>query len=207
MVARFKPNNGNGQNGHRNGKSNGNAIEEARGRGRPSKYQSSFPQQAAKLCKLGATDVDLADFFEVDISTFYRWMCIKPDFREAIKTPKETADLRVERSGYMKATGFWVDTEKLFLLKDEFFDDEGKLIRTSQRVHHEPTREYYPPDMGAIAWWQKNRQPDKWRDKHEIDGTIRNEHIFTFNIFENDLSANAKIIEGKKSVPRLERRP
>jgi hypothetical protein len=191
MVARFKPNNG--HNGHRNGKSNGNAIEEIRGRGRPTKYQSSFPQQAAKLCKLGATDAELADFFEINIANLYRWYCSRPEFREAIRTPKESADDRVERSLYMKANGFWVDTEKIFCT-------DGVVTRV-------PTRDYYPPDTAAAFIWLKNRRPDRWRDKHEIDGTIRNEHIFTFNIFENDLSASMKTIEGKKPTPRLERRP
>ncbi len=170
--------------------------------GRPSKYKPEFIKQAAKLCMLGATDAGLADFFEVNLSTFYRWYCSHPEFRDSIKTPKAEADDRVERSLYMKANGFWVDTEKLFLLKDEIYDKDGNLVRTTQRVHHEPTREYYPPDTGAIAWWQKNRDPERWRDKHEVDVKGKVENVFTLNIFEHDLSG-MKVIEGRKSVPRL----
>ncbi len=172
--------------------------------GRPSKYRPEFAKQADKLCKLGATDPVLADFFEVDLTTLYRWFCAKPEFRQAIKTPKAEADGMVERSLYMKANGFWVDTEKLFLLKDEFFDEGGNLVRTSQRVHHEPTREYYPPDTGAICWWQKNRQPELWRDKHEVDVKGKVENVFTLNIFEHDLRGGMNVIEGeRKVVPRL----
>ena len=35
----------------------------ARRQGRPTKFKEEFIEQAEKLCKLGATDVDLADFF------------------------------------------------------------------------------------------------------------------------------------------------
>lgn len=167
--------------------------------GRPTKFKPEYVRQAIKLCKLGATDAEMANFFDVNVVTFYRWTCLYPDFRSALKTPKESADDRVERSLYQRANGFWVDTEKLFVLNDKEFDGDGRLIRVTQRVHHEPTREYYPAEVGAIAWWQKNRQPEKWRDRHEVEGSIRNEHVFTFNIFENDLG-RMKVIEGKKET-------
>jgi hypothetical protein len=41
--------------------------------GRPSKYRDEFPEQAFKLCLLGATDVQLAAFFDVDVATIDRW--------------------------------------------------------------------------------------------------------------------------------------
>jgi hypothetical protein len=201
MVERAKSN---GSHPAKSTKSNGsNVIVNGNGIGRPTKYKPDFPKQAAKLCKLGATDAELADFFEVDISNLYRWYSTRPDFREAIKTPKELADDRAERSLYMNATGFWVDTEKLFVLKDEFYDEDGNLTRTSQRIHHEPTREYYRPETAAAFIWLKNRQPNKWRDKHELDVSGKIENHFTLNIFEHDLSGEMKTIEGKKSVPRL----
>lgn len=40
---------------------------------RPSKFKEIFVSQAEKLCKLGATDIEVADFFEVDVRTIYRW--------------------------------------------------------------------------------------------------------------------------------------
>ena len=46
---------------------------------RPSKYKPEFAAQAAKLCALGATDVEIADFFEVDVRTIHRW---KGEFEE-----------------------------------------------------------------------------------------------------------------------------
>ena len=58
--------------------------------GRPTKFDPSFVQQAEKLAKLGATDREVADFFEIDEATVYRWKHSHPDFCEALKVGKET---------------------------------------------------------------------------------------------------------------------
>lgn len=44
-------------------------------RGRPTDYKPEYAEQAAKLCALGATDMDLADFFESD-PTEDDWLAI-----------------------------------------------------------------------------------------------------------------------------------
>lgn len=44
---------------------------------RPSKYRPEFVEQAEKLCKLGATDLEVADFFEVEPDEeafFAKWL-------------------------------------------------------------------------------------------------------------------------------------
>jgi len=53
--------------------------------GRPSRYRDEFPDQARKLCRLGATDKELADFFGVDMATVGRWKLQHTGFREALK--------------------------------------------------------------------------------------------------------------------------
>ena len=123
--------------------------------GRPSSYKPEFVEQAKKLCQLGATDVDIADFFGIHPSNLYVWKHKHPEFAEALKSGKETADERVERSLYHKAIGYTFDSEKIFQYK-------GEVIR-------EPFREHVPPDTVACIFWLKNRRPDQWRDvqKHE----------------------------------------
>lgn len=51
--------------------------------GRPSKFKPEFIEQAEKLCKLGATDLEMADFFEVDVRTLYRWKADNESFCHA----------------------------------------------------------------------------------------------------------------------------
>lgn len=123
--------------------------------GRPSKYKPEYAEQAAKLCKLGATDAQLADFFEVSISTVNLWKVEHPEFSESVKLPKAEADERVEQSLYRRAMGYEHDEVDIRVVG-------GKIIQT-------PIRKYYPPDSTAMIFWLKNRKPAEWRDKQEIE--------------------------------------
>jgi hypothetical protein len=121
--------------------------------GRPSAFKPEYVEQAKKLCELGATDVEMADFFKVAVSTFYLWKNKQPEFSEALKAGKSAADERVERSLYHKAVGYTFESEKVFQF-------QGQIIRA-------PTREHVPPDTTAMIFWLKNRRADEWRDKTE----------------------------------------
>lgn len=123
--------------------------------GRPSKYQPTFCEQAKKLCRLGATDIEIADFFAVNVATLYRWKNDHPAFCEALKEGKAEADARVVDSLYHRAVGYSFDSEKVFQF-------QGKVIRA-------PVREHVPPDTTACIFWLKNRQAADWRDKQEHD--------------------------------------
>lgn len=121
--------------------------------GRPSKYQDNYPEQAAKLCRLGATDKDIANFFEVHEATLNRWKLEFPEFCDALKRSKEELDAQVERSLYQRAMGYSHPAVKMF--------NVGGAIIEKEYIEH------YPPDATSMIFWLKNRQPDKWRDRRE----------------------------------------
>lgn len=124
--------------------------------GRPTDYDDAYPEQAGKLCQLGATDPDLADFFGVAISTVRLWMGTHAEFSAAIKDGKEAANARVERSLYQRAMGYTYDAVKIFQY-------EGVTIEHAYREH-------CPPDSAAMIFWLKNRKPEVWRDRREVTG-------------------------------------
>lgn len=119
--------------------------------GRPTDYRPEFAEQAAKLCSLGATDYELADFFGVDTRTIYRWKHVHDEFCQAVTCGKERADERVERALYNRAVGYTFESEKVF-------QHQGEVIRA-------PTAEHVPPDPSAAKLWLTNRRPDQWREK------------------------------------------
>lgn len=123
--------------------------------GRPTAYQAGYAQQAAKLCVLGATDAEMADFFGVAQSTFYRWKNEFPEFSETLKVAKEAADTRVEKSLYHRAVGYTFESEKIFQF-------QGEVIRA-------PVKEHVPPDTTACIFWLKNRRKEQWREKQEVE--------------------------------------
>lgn len=128
--------------------------------GRPSGYDPKFAVQAEKLCALGATDQDIADFFEVSSRTIYRWQNRFPEFCRALKAGKEEADDRVERSLYHKAVGYRFEAVKIFM-------PAGAAAPV-----YAPYVEQVAPDTTAAIFWLKNRRPDRWRDRqqHEHSG-------------------------------------
>lgn len=122
---------------------------------RPSKYKPEFASQAAKLCKLGATDAQLADFFQVAVSTVNLWKVEHKEFSESIKVPKGEADQRVEQSLYLRAMGYEHDEVDIRVIG-------GELVKTD-------IRKFYPPDTTAAIFWLKNRKPAEWRDKTDVE--------------------------------------
>jgi DNA-binding XRE family transcriptional regulator len=127
----------------------------AKGKGRPSKFDPRMIEEARKLAAFGATDEDMASFWGVTVKTFYNWQKEQPAFLQALKEGKEQPDAEVERSLFQRAKGYSHPAVKIFQY-------EGKPIEV-------PYTEYYPPDATSMIFWLKNRRPDRWRDKSEVE--------------------------------------
>ena len=127
--------------------------------GRPTKYKPEYAEQAFNYCLLGATDEEMANFFEISVATLYNWKNDYPEFLEALKNGKEKADAEVAKSLYNRAKGYEQETVKVFQ-----FQGDPVVV---------PFTEHIAPDTGAAMAWLKNRQPSKWRDKQDIDMTIK----------------------------------
>lgn len=125
--------------------------------GRPSKFKAEFVKQAEKLAALGATDREVADFFDVNERTLNRWKLENEEFRQSLNVGKSAPDDRVEQSLYRRAVGYSFDAEKIFHYQG--------LITRADYVEH------VPPDVTACIFWLKNRRPEQWRDKPEGGGT------------------------------------
>ena len=131
--------------------------------GRPSKYDLINLAQVKKLVLRGWTDLQMAEFFEVDESTWTRWKEKHEDFRTSLKDWKVEADAIVERCLFERATGYSHPEDKIFKPAGE----DPTIV---------PTTKHYPPDTVAGIFWLKNRQPDIWREKQDLSldhsGTI-----------------------------------
>lgn len=123
--------------------------------GRPTKYKAEYAEQARKLCLLGSTDADLADFFEVPESTINNWKKAHPEFMESIKKGKAIADATVADRLYKRATGYEHQAVKIF-------NNGGEKMVV-------PYTERFAPDTTAAIFWLKNRQPASWRDRQHTE--------------------------------------
>lgn len=120
---------------------------------RPSKYNLDYPKQALKLCRLGATDKELADFFGVAESTLNKWKDDHPEFSESLKEGKALADAEVADKLFKRATGYEHAAVKIVANANT---GQEHIVNYTER---------YPPDTTAAIFWLKNRRPDLWRDR------------------------------------------
>jgi hypothetical protein len=121
--------------------------------GRPTEYRPEFAVMAHGLCQAGATDFELAEEFDVDVRTIYRWKAKYPEFCQALKMGKENPDDRMEASLYHRGIGY--------------SHHSVKIMSIDGVIHVEPFVEHYPPDTAAAFIWLKNRRPEAWRERRE----------------------------------------
>jgi len=100
--------------------------------GQPTSYRDDYPDQAKRLCLLGYTDKELAEFFKVCESTINNWKHDHPEFLESIKDGKENADCEVVESLYEKACD-GDTTAQIFWLKNR----QSKNWRDKQEIKQE----------------------------------------------------------------------
>jgi hypothetical protein len=129
--------------------------------GRPSAFRNEYCEQAYKLCLLGATDAKLADFFAVSEQTINAWKSAHPQFLESLKRGKEAADAEIAEALFHRAKGY------------SHAEDDIRTVTVGgsggSQVVITPTLKRYPPDTHAASLWLRNRQPELWRDKVEVE--------------------------------------
>lgn len=80
--------------------------------GRPTLYKPGYDDQARKLCLIGYTNVELADFFGVNLDTIYEWKNLHPSFSEETCAGKIKADADVAEKLHARAAGCeWIEDQ------------------------------------------------------------------------------------------------
>lgn len=155
--------------------------------GRPSLYKPEYDAQAAKLCALGATDAEMADFFGVSVRTLHRWKLEYPSFCHSLTISKEVADERVSRSLYHRAIGYEQEAVKIF------------MPAGAAEPVYAPYTERIAPDTTAAIFWLKNRRPDLWRDQKDIglSGAVGIAALDVDKLTDDQLRALASIPAGE----------
>lgn len=129
---------------------------------------------------MGATDKDIARYFDVSVRTVYLWKLQHPEFLQAIKTGKVEADTTVAASLFKKAQ--WTEYDEAHPIKvKEVQYENGKRVREFERIEIVMVRKVLPADTTAAIFWLKNRQPEHWRDaskvEHDHTLTVRHENM------------------------------
>jgi hypothetical protein len=117
--------------------------------GRPSPYKPEFAHIAQRLCRNGATDIEVADILGISVRTFYRWCLLHDEFTAAVRVGKDAADDRVERALYQRAVGYDYVAEKIVTPRGG-----GPVVM--------PYMMHVPADVRAALHWLAIRRPKPW---------------------------------------------
>jgi DNA-binding XRE family transcriptional regulator len=137
--------------------------------GRPTRFNKRVQGHIEMMARRGFTDKEMSEILGVTEQTFNNWKKKHPKFFESLKDWKALADKNVERSLYERACGYEHPDIK-------FATHEGMITDQVEFTRH------YPPDPTSMIFWLKNRQPGKWRDKHDHQHTGEGGGPVIFNI-------------------------
>jgi len=126
--------------------------------GRPTKYRTDFIARVLRM--EGLTHADMAKNLGIALSSFNAYRNMYVAFSDAIKETDTKTDNIVQSALFKRATGYSCPDTKAQWIFDK---DGGGHWEYADLVKH------YPPDSTALIFWLKNRDPDKWRDKHDIE--------------------------------------
>lgn len=164
----------------------------------PIEWANDYCELARKFCRLGATNEQLAEFFEVSVAQIYHWMDDKPGFREALLQGRAYSDAHIADAMYHRAKGYEHKAVKIFMVKDVHETAEGKETITRPEIVEYV--EHYPPDTEAGKFWLKNRQPAMWRDRVDVaPGAFG-------NVTNIDNRVQTVVIEGETPVDEAAKR-
>lgn len=123
--------------------------------GRPSKFNEQVASKIIELVQDGLTDDQIGELIGISRSTISLWRSKNIDFSVAIKRAKAFADDLVETALFQRAVGFKA-------VSSQDIELNGEVVTLMGVKHH-------PPDTAAGIFWLKNRKPEEWRDKQDIE--------------------------------------
>lgn len=127
----------------------------------------------------GLTDEQISQNIGINPATLYAWKNNYPKISESLKRGKKVVDIQVENALLKRALGYkYTETTKQLVAN-------SKTGKTELKVTKEIEKEM-PPDVTAIIYWLKNRKPEIWKDKQniEISGELQMEKTKLDNIIE-----------------------
>lgn len=135
-------------------------------RGRHGKYEDWLTEDG--LLKVqgwardGLSNEQIAHNIGITAKTLCEWQNRFSEFRNAIKKGKEVVDREVENAMLKRALGYEYDE-----VTQEPVTDKDTGV-TEMRVTKRVTKQIVP-DVTAQIFWLKNRKPQEFRDKHDVD--------------------------------------
>ena len=165
-------------------------------RGRPSKYNTINLEQVERVAGLGFDDVEIATILGISERTLNVYKS-KPEFLQSLKRGKSKTDHDVTRNLFKRAIGYSYE--------EKTKERKGDKVMLTKIV----TKEVIP-DVTAQIFWLKNRRKDLWRERQEIDLTLKEyKHVEYKHFTKEQLDAETERLadeilasRGRTSIPK-----
>jgi hypothetical protein len=127
----------------------------------------------------------------VSLQTINSWKAKHPEFSEAVRKGRTVADGKMAASLYKRAVGFYIDEERVNIVK-------GEAVITK-------VKKYIPPDVEAIKYMLGVRERERgWGMKDNINSmNVNITQINLGDIAEEDLLAIRKMQMKYLAPPQL----
>ncbi len=99
-------------------------------------------------------------------TSWYNYKQKHPELVEILKKGREVQVREVENALFKNATGYYYEEELVFKMKDP--DGFERLERVT-------VKKFKPPETGAIAFFLKNKAPDRYADNPQMVDIKRQE--------------------------------
>lgn len=121
----------------------------------------------------GLINEQIANEIGIHPSTLYDWQKKYPEIAEALKKGKDIIDRQVENALLKRALGYEYDevTRERMVKKDVKGEPMTDLhgFPISEMVTTKMVTKQVVPDTTAQIFWLKNRKPEQWRDKRDVE--------------------------------------
>ena len=108
----------------------------------------------------GLTDIQIAQNIGIAVSTLNNWKNRYVELMDSLKRGKEVIDRQVENALLKRALGYEYEEVKMVVEKDEKGNEKKRQEKVIKKVI---------PDTTAQIFWLKNRKPEQWRDRRDIE--------------------------------------
>ena len=132
--------------------------------GRKGKYNKAIHNKMIECIRKGYTYLETAKSCGIAEVTLYEWLkessnVYKPQLAKDFKKAQEVLDFKVEQKLFKRSMGYKHKEVIKELVRNE---DGTQELRVTKIIEKERA-----PEVGAMVFWLKNRQPDRWRDKRD----------------------------------------
>lgn len=147
------------------------------------------------MSRSGLSDEEMSKELTVTRKTLHNWKKKYPAVEQALRAGKNWFDASVEQKLFQTAIGY--KTTETSIQYKYFYDKktgEAIIDPDTEKTMKAPVGETHttkeiPPNITALIFWLKNRQPDKWNDLQnlKLSGKVETEKT-TVNVNYDDLT-------------------